>query len=250
MVLKWVEQAQSLFGVVLNEAQVAQFADYEAMLLDWNARFNLTAIRDLEGIRLKHFLDSLSCVMAFPSDLDEPNIIDVGTGAGFPGLPLKIVYPKSFLTLVESIKKKANFCGELTRVLGLKRVLISSERAETLGQDWEHREFYDIALARAVAAMPTLVEYLLPLVKVGGRAIIQKGSSAKRVGCICAFASNASDFWVEIPSPAASELRRVLRFCEKPAVANLKKMSLFASSIRARSYKLSFRTAESTSGAG
>lgn len=179
MVLKWVEQAQSLFGVVLNEAQVAQFADYEAMLLDWNARFNLTAIRDLEGIRLKHFLDSLSCVMAFPSDLDEPNIIDVGTGAGFPGLPLKIVYPKSFLTLVESIKKKANFCGELTRVLGLKRVLISSERAETLGQDWEHREFYDIALARAVAAMPTLVEYLLPLVKVGGRAIIQKGSSAK-----------------------------------------------------------------------
>mgnify|MGYP001175616327 FL=1 len=179
MVLKWVEQAQSLFGVVLNEAQVAQFADYEAMLLDWNARFNLTAIRDLEGIRLKHFLDSLSCVMAFPSELDEPNIIDVGTGAGFPGLPLKIVYPKSFLTLVESIKKKAAFCGELTRVLGLKRVLISSERAETLGQDWEHREFYDIALARAVAAMPTLVEYLLPLVKVGGRAIIQKGSSAK-----------------------------------------------------------------------
>ena len=164
---------------MLNEAQVAQFADYEAMLLDWNARFNLTAIRDLEGIRLKHFLDSLSCVMAFPSELDEPNIIDVGTGAGFPGLPLKIVYPKSFLTLVESIKKKANFCGELTRVLGLKRVLISSERAETLGQDWEHREFYDIALARAVAAMPTLVEYLLPLVKVGGRAIIQKGSSAK-----------------------------------------------------------------------
>ncbi|NLZ26643.1 MAG: 16S rRNA (guanine(527)-N(7))-methyltransferase RsmG [Chloroflexi bacterium] len=179
MVLKWVEQAQSLFGVVLNEAQVAQFADYEAMLMDWNARFNLTAIRDLEGMRLKHFLDSLSCVMAFPSDLDEPNIIDVGTGAGFPGVPLKIVYPKSFLTLVESIKKKAGFCGELTRVLGLRRVLISSERAETLGQDWEHREFYDIALARAVAGMPTLVEYLLPLVKVGGRAIIQKGASAK-----------------------------------------------------------------------
>jgi len=179
MVLKWVEQAQSLFGVALDDVQVAQFADYEAMLLDWNARFNLTAIRDLEGIRLKHFLDSLSCVMAFPSDLDEPNMIDVGTGAGFPGVPLKIIYPNSFLTLVESIKKKANFCEELTRVLGLKRVLISSERAEILGQDWEHREFYDIALARAVAAMPTLVEYLLPLVKVGGRAIIQKGSSAK-----------------------------------------------------------------------
>jgi len=179
MALDWIKQAELLFNVTLNEAQVAQFADYEAMLIDWNARFNLTAIRDLEGIRLKHFLDSLSCVMAFPPDIDEPNIIDVGTGAGFPGVPLKIVYPKAFLTLVESIKKKAVFCEELARVLGLKQVLVSSERAEVLGQDWEHREFYDIALARAVAAMPTLVEYLLPLVKVGGRAIVQKGSSAR-----------------------------------------------------------------------
>ncbi len=135
MALDWIKQAELLFNVTLNEAQVAQFADYEAMLIDWNARFNLTAIRDLEGIRLKHFLDSLSCVMAFPPDIDEPNIIDVGTGAGFPGVPLKIVYPKAFLTLVESIKKKAVFCEELARVLGLKQVLVSSERAEVLGQE-------------------------------------------------------------------------------------------------------------------
>ena len=125
----------------------------------------------------KHFLIFVLC-HGFPIRPDEPNIIDVGTAQVFR-VPLEIVYPKSFLTLVESIKKKAGFCGELTRVLGLRRVLISSERAETLGQDWEHREFYDIALARAVAGMPTLVEYLLPLVKVGGRAIIQKGASAK-----------------------------------------------------------------------
>lgn len=178
MTSRWYGHAEALYGIALNDAQLAQFADYETMLTDWNARFNLTAIRDLDGIRIKHFLDSLSCVLGFPEELDTPAMIDIGTGAGFPGVPLKIAYPNSFLTLVESIKKKANFCEELTRVLGLKRVLVSSERAETIGQDWEHREFYDIALARAVAGMPTLVEYLLPLVKVGGRAILQKGDSA------------------------------------------------------------------------
>lgn len=176
---EWIEQAQSLFGVELNDAQMAQFSDYEEMLTEWNARFNLTAIRDLDGIRTKHFLDSLSCLQAFPADVDEPSMIDVGTGAGFPGLPLKIVHPKSLLTLVESIKKKAGFCQEVARVLGMKQVIVSSVRAETLGQDWQYREFFDIALARAVASMPTLVEYLLPLVKVGGRVIMQKGSSAK-----------------------------------------------------------------------
>ncbi len=176
---EWIEQAHALFGVELNDAQMAQFSDYEEMLMEWNARFNLTAIRDLEGIRTKHFLDSLSCLQAFPADVDEPSMIDVGTGAGFPGLPLKIVHPKSLLTLVESIKKKAGFCQEVARVLGMKQVIVSSERAETLGQDWQYREFFDIALARAVASMPTLVEYLLPLVKVGGRVIMQKGSSAK-----------------------------------------------------------------------
>lgn len=176
---EWMNQAKELFGVELNDAQVAQFSDYEEMLLEWNTRFNLTAIRDIEGIRTKHFLDSLSCIKAFPVNLDEPNLIDVGTGAGFPGLPLKIVYPKSFLALVESIKKKAGFCQEVARVLGMRQVLVSSERVETLGQDWQYREFFDVALARAVASMPTLVEYLLPLVKVGGRVIMQKGSSAK-----------------------------------------------------------------------
>lgn len=126
MTMEWIDHAKKLFGIELNGAQLAQFADYEAMLMDWNARFNLTAIRDLEGIRLKHFLDSLSCVMAFASDFDEPSMIDVGTGAGFPGVPLKILYPKSLLTLVESIKKKAGFCEALARVLGLKQVLVSS----------------------------------------------------------------------------------------------------------------------------
>lgn len=175
----WIEQARALFGVELDDAQVAQFSDYEALLVEWNARFNLTAIRDLEGIRVKHFLDSLSCLQAFPAELDEPSLIDVGTGAGFPGLPLKIVYSRSLLTLVESIKKKAGFCREVARVLGLRQVIVSYERAETLGHDWQYREFFDVALARAVASMPTLVEYLLPLVKVGGRVIMQKGSSAK-----------------------------------------------------------------------
>ena len=147
---------------------------YEKELLDWNQKFNLTAIRDSESIRTKHFLDSFSCVLAWKAF--PPNqLIDIGTGAGFPGIPLKILYPNLKLTLVESVGKKAMFCQHIVRVLGLEQVDVIQSRAEELGQTSAHREKYEWAVARAVANLNVLSEYLLPFVKVGGAMLAQKG---------------------------------------------------------------------------
>lgn len=149
---------------------------YEKELLEWNQKFNLTAIRDTESIRTKHFLDSFSCVLAWKAS--PPNhLIDIGTGAGFPGVPLKILYPNLKLTLVESVGKKAKFCQHITRLLGLEDVNIIQARAEDLGQNMQHREKYDWAVARAVANLNVLSEYLIPLVRIGGSMLAQKGES-------------------------------------------------------------------------
>jgi 16S rRNA (guanine527-N7)-methyltransferase len=173
---KLIRDAQHLFGISLNSKQMAQFAVYERELLLWNEKFNLTAIRDVEGIRAKHFLDSLSCSLAWKERLPG-RLIDVGTGAGFPGLVLKLLYPALKLTLAESVGKKANFCSHIVQVLELENVEVMTARAEDVGQDPARREKYDWAVARAVASMPVLTEYLLPLVKVGGAVVAQKGES-------------------------------------------------------------------------
>ncbi len=175
----WQECAKSDYGVALSAAQAEQFDVFLRELLEWNQKFNLTAIREPEEIKIKHFLDSLSVVKSFPQGWTPQSMIDIGTGAGLPGIPLKIIYPQAKLTLVESIKKKAGFCEHMVEVLGLKDAIVSSARAEEIGQDPIHRENYDLALARAVAKMPVLVEYLLPLVKVGGIVVMQKSASAK-----------------------------------------------------------------------
>jgi 16S rRNA (guanine527-N7)-methyltransferase len=148
--------------------------------VDWNRRFNLTAITDWDGVLVRHFLDSLSCLKALPrAELaGGARVVDVGTGAGFPGLALKIVCPGMRLTLLEATRKKVTFLEHMVRVLKLKDVEVVHGRAETLGHDAPHREQYDWALARAVAEMPTLAEYLLPLVRVGGAALAQKGEGA------------------------------------------------------------------------
>src|SRR5512135_134597 len=169
-------RAQDLFHVRLTGRQIMSLITYERELLDWNQKFNLTAIRDAESIRTKHFLDSFSCVLAWKASPPD-RLIDVGTGAGFPGIPLKILYPNLRLTLVESVGKKAMFCQHIVRVLGLEHVDVIQTRAESLGQSPQHREKYDWAVARAVANLNVLGEYLLPLVKVGGRALAQKGES-------------------------------------------------------------------------
>lgn len=169
--------ARNQLGLRLTSAQLAALERYEQELLDWNSRMNLTAIQGTEQIRIKHFLDSLSC-MCVMRDTPMERVIDVGTGAGFPGLPLKIINPGMRLTLVESVGKKVSFIRHVVQTLGLEGVEVIQERAEALGQLRSHREAYDWALARAVAVMPVLAEYLLPLVRVGGAMLAMKGENA------------------------------------------------------------------------
>jgi 16S rRNA (guanine527-N7)-methyltransferase len=170
--------ARRLLNLELTQTQLAAFQVYADELVRWNEQFNLTGITDPEGIQVKHFLDSLSVLKALPPGSGPARVVDVGTGAGFPGLPLKIVRPELALVLVEATGKKVNFCHALVEKLGLRDVTVLKARAEELGQDPAQREHYDWAVARAVAEMPVLAEYLLPLVRVGGHALAQKGETA------------------------------------------------------------------------
>jgi len=161
----------------LSPAQLTAFETYEQQLMEWNTRYNLTAIKEPEKIRVRHFLDSLTCLEVI-RDTPMERMIDIGSGAGFPGLPLKIIYPSIHLTLVDSVGKKTRFCSHTVEALALEGVDVIQERAEVLGQQPEHRQQYDWALARAVAVLPVLVEYLLPLVRVGGSMLAMKGEAA------------------------------------------------------------------------
>ena len=165
-----------MVGFSLNPRQVAAYECYENELVDWNTRFNLTAIRDVQSIRIKHFLDSLTCLLAIHPGTPL-RLVDIGTGAGFPGIPLKIALPNLQLTLVESVGKKVDFCHHMIDKLGLENVEILQARAEELGQQPAYRERFDWAVARAVANLQVLAEYLLPLVHVGGSMLAQKGQS-------------------------------------------------------------------------
>lgn len=170
------KQAYDLFQLHLSGHQLEQLQRYEALLQEWNQKFNLTAISDPEGVQQKHFLDSISTVMVLKNYQLE-NLIDVGTGAGFPGLVIKILLPEIELTLVESVGKKVEFCRIVAETLGLSNVNLINERAELMGRDANHREQYSAAIARAVASMPILCEYLLPFVKRDGVMLAQKGES-------------------------------------------------------------------------
>jgi 16S rRNA (guanine527-N7)-methyltransferase len=167
-------------NITLTDRHVAAFETCYRELTAWNQRFNLTAITDRQGVQVRHFLDSLSCFQVLPwKDLAAgARVVDVGTGAGFPGVPLKIVCPGMQLTLLEATHKKVTFLEHIVRVLGLRDVEIIHGRAEDLGRNPMYREQYDWALARAVVEMPALAEYLLPLVRVGGAMLAQKGEGA------------------------------------------------------------------------
>ena len=172
----FVQQVYRQVGLKLTTHQMRLLSQYEQELLVWNERYNLTAIRDLEEVRVKHFLDSLTCIQAM-KDAPGKRIVDIGSGAGFPGLVLKIVYPGLQLTLVDSVGKKIDFCRHMVKTLGLEQVETLQERAENIGQSLAYREQYDWAVARAVADLAVLAEYLLPLVRIGGRMLAMKGEN-------------------------------------------------------------------------
>ncbi|MEW5957474.1 MAG: 16S rRNA (guanine(527)-N(7))-methyltransferase RsmG [Chloroflexota bacterium] len=163
------------FDLTLTQAQLAAFEQYSRELIAWNEKINLTRIVAPAEIVVKHFLDSLSVYQALADLPAGFSLIDVGSGAGFPGLPLKIVRPDLQLTLLESTGKKTAFLQHIVDLLNLTNVTVLTARAEEAGRRPEHREHYDVAVARAVSALPVLAEYTLPLVKVGGRVIAQKG---------------------------------------------------------------------------
>ena len=171
------EGARSLLGLELGSRQLRCFAQYANDLLEWNRRFNLTAITEPGEIAIKHFLDSLTCLMAMGVQ-PAGAAIDIGTGAGFPGLPLKVVCPQLDLTLIDASAKKVDFCRHVVDQLHLDRVNGVHGRAEEIAHLPEHRQRYDWALARAVAPLPVLVEYMLPFLRVDGKGVVQKGDTA------------------------------------------------------------------------
>jgi 16S rRNA (guanine527-N7)-methyltransferase len=176
--LKLPQAARDLLGLELSAEQQQAFERYAQELIAWNEScVNLTAITDPLAIEMRHFLDSLSVLRAVQL-APQAKVIDVGAGAGFPGLPLRIVCPALQLTLLEATGKKTAFLEHIAKHLNLSSVKVVNARAEEAGQSAAHREQYDLVLARAVAHMPILVEYLLPLCRIGGRCIALKGESA------------------------------------------------------------------------
>ena len=162
-------------GIKLTDEQLTQFEIYYRELYKWNQRVNLTAITEHSEVQIKHFLDSLTCCLAYPEGLPgNGKIVDIGAGAGFPGLPLKLVFPDFQLTLSDSVGKKTAFLHHLLQVLELPEVAVLTARAEQLGQDPEMREKFDVVLVRGVAKLPTLLEYTLPLCRIGGKVVAWK----------------------------------------------------------------------------
>jgi len=166
--------AEKHLGIEISARQMEQFTHYRDLLLDWNRKTNLTAIKDESELVIKHFFDSLTCLKAFNRPVTF-SLVDIGTGAGFPGIPLKIILPELSLTLVESVGKKADFCRLVVDSLRLTATEVMHARAEEVGQNAAFRESFDFAVARALAELAVLAEYLLPLVKVGGIALAMKG---------------------------------------------------------------------------
>ena len=161
-------------GIPLTAEQIGQFSVYHEMLLDWNTRMNLTALTAPEDVAVKHIIDSLTAYDAALFD-GARTLIDVGTGAGLPGIPLAVYAPHLTVTLLDSLNKRVRFLTEVTAAMGLPNVRCIHARAEEAARTTEHRAAYDIVVSRAVARLPVLLEYTLPFVRVGGTLLALKG---------------------------------------------------------------------------
>ncbi len=173
------EKMVNALGILIEEKELKQFDSYKNILLEWSAKVNLTAIVDKDEIDLKHFVDSLT-IHSYIKPCAK--VIDVGTGAGFPGIPLKIVRKDIDVTLLDSLQKRVNFLNEVITLLALEKTIAVHARAEDAGKDEKYREKFDIATARAVANLASLAEYCLPFVKIGGYFIAMKGNNVEEIG--------------------------------------------------------------------
>jgi 16S rRNA (guanine527-N7)-methyltransferase len=178
MIIEQFEENLREKGITLSSEQLDQFEKYFETLVEWNGKMNLTAITDKAEVYLKHFYDSITASFYF--DFTKPfHLCDVGAGAGFPSIPLKIVFPQIEVTIVDSLNKRISFLNHLANVLKLENVHFIHDRAETFGVNPLYRENFDVVTARAVARMSVLSEFCLPLVKVGGHFIAMKAAHAK-----------------------------------------------------------------------
>ncbi|CEA02285.1 Ribosomal RNA small subunit methyltransferase G [Jeotgalicoccus saudimassiliensis] len=166
-------------GIELTDTQLGQFKTYYEMLVEWNEKINLTAVTEIEEVYLKHFYDSITPL--FYADIDEgASLCDVGAGAGFPSIPMKIIRPDLKITIVDSLNKRINFLNELTAELELDKMHLVHDRAETFGNHKaDARHMFDVVTARAVAQLNVLSELCLPLVRTGGQFIVMKGKKAQ-----------------------------------------------------------------------
>lgn len=163
-------------GITINERQLDQFENYYKVLVEWNEKMNLTGITERDQVYMKHFYDSVS--LAFYVDMEKVgSLADIGSGAGFPGIPLKICFPHLKLTIVDSLNKRINFLKHVAETLGLEQVELLHGRAEEVARKHGYRDGFDLVTARAVARMAVLNEFCLPFVKVGGQFAAMKGSN-------------------------------------------------------------------------
>ena len=210
-----LRQQSAELGVHLANEQLGQFRTYYDELTDWNSRVNLTRVTEWNEVVTRHYLDSLSARLALPRDMIEGGrFIDIGSGAGLPGVPLKIAFPGLRATLVEATRKKAAFLEHLVARLGLQDVEVRTGRAETLGHEAGLREGFDFVLARAVSGMAALAELTLPFCRLGGRVIAYKtrGAEAEIRGAAMAISATGGELVevIEVALPDLGDERRLV----------------------------------------
>lgn len=170
---KNIKEKMKLAGIDLSDMQAEQFLEYYNLLIEWNSFMNLTSITDFEEVIIKHFVDSALLKNIIELELVD-NLLDIGTGAGFPAIPLKIIYPNLKITMIDSLNKRIKFLDEVVNRLKLTNIVALHGRAEDYAREKEHREVYEVVVSRAVANLSTLSEYCLPYTKIGGSFIAYK----------------------------------------------------------------------------